>query len=130
MSLTINGKIIDEDVVYAEFSQIKGYFESLGNVSCCERDDEFRGYAKQQIIARVLLAEEAERRMPAPADAAVDAAIESIKQEQGEFQFAATVATHPGQMEGLRGELSENLRVQGLLAELFKDLPEATDADL
>src|SRR5437879_1204618 len=112
MSLIINSKTIDEDVVYAEFSSIKGYFESLGNVSCCERDEEFRGYAKQNIIARVLLAEEAERRIPPPPDSAIDAAIDSIKQEQGEFQFAATVATHPDQMDGLRRELGTNLRVQ------------------
>ena len=130
MSLIINGKNIDEDVVYAEFSQIKGYFESLGNISCCERDEEFRGYAKQNIVARVLLAEEAERRMPAPAEAEVDAAIDSIRQEQGEFQFAATVATHPDQMEGLRREMSTNLRVQALLEEVFAQVPEPTDAEV
>ncbi len=130
MSLTINGKTIDEDVVYAEFSNIKGYFESLGNVSCCERDDEFRGYAKQNIVARVLLADEAERRMPAPPDSEIDAAIGQIQQEQGEFQFAATVATHPDQLDGLRREIAMNLRVQAYLADLLKDLPDPTEAEV
>lgn len=130
MSLIINGKTIDEDVVYGEFSSVKAYFESLGNVSCCERDDEFRGYAKQNIIARFLLAEEAERRMPAPAEADVDAAIENIRQEQGEFQFAATVATHPDQLDGLRREVGMNLRVQALLSEIFTEVPEPTEADV
>ena len=37
------------------------YYESLGNVSCCERDGEFRGYARQNIVARALLNQEAQR---------------------------------------------------------------------
>jgi len=130
MSLIINGKNIDEDVVYAEFSSVKAYFESLGNVSCCERDDEFRGYAKQNIIARFLMAEEAERRMPAPAEEAIDAALDAIRKDQGEFQFAATVATHPDQMDGLRREMSTNPRVQALLEQVFKEVPEPTDAEV
>ena len=37
MPMTVNGKPVNEDALYAEFSSIKSYFESLGNVSCCER---------------------------------------------------------------------------------------------
>src|SRR5947209_1877549 len=102
MALIVNGKPIDDAILYSEFSSIKSYFESLGNVSCCERDDEFRGYAKQNMIARMLLADEATRRVEMPDEAEIDAAVERIKQEQGEFQFAASIATSPGQLEGLR----------------------------
>jgi parvulin-like peptidyl-prolyl isomerase len=130
MPMTVNGKPVNEDALYAEFSNIKSYFESLGNVSCCERDDEFRGYAKQNMVARMLLAEEAERRMAAPAEAEIDAAIEAMKQEQGEFQFAAMVATSPGQLEGIRQDVSTNLRVQKLLNELWQDVGEPSEQDL
>jgi parvulin-like peptidyl-prolyl isomerase len=130
MPLIVNGKPASEDALYAEFSSIKSYFEQLGNVSCCERDEEFRGYAKQNMIARMLLAEEAERRLPAPTDAEIDAVIENLKREQGEFQFAASVATAPGQMDGVRGEIASNIRVQKMLESLWKDLPDPTDADL
>src|SRR5256885_1834208 len=102
MSLLVNGRPVNDDALYAEFSSIKSYFESLGNVSCCERDEEFRGYARENMIARMLLAEEASRRMPTPPDSEIDAAIEQMKQEQGEFQFAAMVATSAGQLEGIR----------------------------
>jgi parvulin-like peptidyl-prolyl isomerase len=130
MSLIVNGKPASEDALYAEFSSIKSYFEQLGNVSCCERDEEFRGYAKQNMIARMLLAGEAERRLPSPSDAEIDAVIENLKREQGEFQFAASVATAPGQMEGVRAEIGSNIRVQKMLESLWKDLADPTDADL
>jgi parvulin-like peptidyl-prolyl isomerase len=130
MPLTVNGKTANEEALYAEFSQIKSYFESLGNVSCCERDDEFRGYAKQNMIARMLLAEEAERRAAVPSEAEIDAVVENLKREQGEFQFAATVATSPGEMPGLRAEIGSNLRVQKMLEGLWKDVAEPTEEDL
>ena len=38
MALLINGERIDDAVIDGEFSGIKAYLESLGNVSCCERD--------------------------------------------------------------------------------------------
>jgi parvulin-like peptidyl-prolyl isomerase len=129
MPLIVNGKPAPEDVLYAEFSQIKSYFESLGNVSCCERDDEFRGYARQNMIARMLLAEEAQRRAAAPTESEIDAVIENLKREQGEFQFAATVATSPGEMAGVRADIASNLRVQRMLDELWKDLPDPTEQD-
>src|SRR3981189_1697968 len=123
MPLQVNGKSVHDDALFAEFSSIKSYFESLGNVSCCERDEEFRGYAKQNMIARMLLSEEAARKMPLPPDTEIDAAVEQMKQEQGEFQFAALVATSPGQLEGIRAEIAANLPVQRFLESLCADLP-------
>ena len=59
MPLTINGETVDDGLLDAEFSQIKAHFEQQANISCCERDDEFMGYAKDNLIARVLLAQKA-----------------------------------------------------------------------
>src|SRR5688572_33494960 len=83
MALAINGERIDDAVLDGEFSGIKAYFESLGNVSCCERNDEFRGYARQNVIARVLLAQEAMRAHPPVPDAEVEEAIAKLKEEHG-----------------------------------------------
>ena len=130
MPLIVNGKPINDDAMYAEFSNIKSYFESLGNVSCCERDEEFRGYARQNLVAKALLADEAARRGEIPTDAEIDAAVEAMKQEQGEFQFAAMAANSPGQLEGLRQEIAGNLRTQKMLEALWRDLPEPTDEEL
>ena len=62
MPLTINDELVDEGLLDAEFSQIKAHFEQQANVSCCERDDEFMGYAKDNIIARVLLSQKAKHQ--------------------------------------------------------------------
>ena len=51
MPLTINGETVDDGLLDAEFSQIKAHFEQQANISCCERDDEFMGYAKDNLIA-------------------------------------------------------------------------------
>jgi parvulin-like peptidyl-prolyl isomerase len=130
MEIIVNGRPISEDAFDAEFGSIKSYFENLGNVSCCERDDEFRGYAKQNLVAKALLAEEADRRTAAPAESDIDAVIEDMKREQGEFQFAAMAATAPGQLEGIREEIASNIRTQRMLQEVWKDLPEPTEDEL
>src|SRR5256885_12888484 len=36
--LRINGQRVDDAVLNGELANIKSYFESLGNASCCERD--------------------------------------------------------------------------------------------
>jgi parvulin-like peptidyl-prolyl isomerase len=130
MPLLVNGRRVDEDLLNAEFSSIKAYFESLGNVSCCERDDEFRGYARQNMIAKMLLAEEAERRIPPPGDAEIDAEIERLRQEQGDFQFHAMVALAPDQLEGVRRDAAINLRTQKLLEGLWADIPQPSEEEL
>ena len=61
MPLIINGRPIDDSVLDAEFSQIKSYHERMSNVSCCERDSEFRQTARENVVGRVLLTEEAVR---------------------------------------------------------------------
>ena len=45
MSLRINGEEIDDELIEAEFRQVKGHYERTLQVSCCERDPEFLGYA-------------------------------------------------------------------------------------
>ena len=52
MPLRINGQEVEDGIIEGEFAQIKSHFERIGNVSCCERDEEFRGYAKHNVIAR------------------------------------------------------------------------------
>jgi parvulin-like peptidyl-prolyl isomerase len=116
MALVINGERIDDAVLDGEFSGIKAYFESLGNVSCCERNDEFRGYARENVIARVLLAQEARRSQPPVADAEVDAAIEKLQEEHGGAErFYAAIGASPDQLAAVRRDVELNLRVRAML---------------
>jgi parvulin-like peptidyl-prolyl isomerase len=131
MALIINGERVDDAVLDGEFSGIKAYFESLGNVSCCERNDEFRGYARQNVLARVLLAQEALRSLPRVADAEVDEAIAKLKEEHGgEQRFFQSIGATPEQMDVIRRDVEVNLRVRNMLEQLVaKDAPPA-DAEL
>ena len=130
MSLVINGQSIDESIIEAEFGNIKAYFETQGNVSCCERDDEFRGYAQKNVIARMLLAEEAVRRTEAPAEAEIDAEVAKIKAEQGAAQFDFMAGAVPEHLENLRRDVALGLRVNMLLAQLNDGQADPTEEEL
>ena len=131
MALLINGQRVEDDVLNAEFANIKSYFESLGNVSCCERDPEFRGYARENVVARVLLAQEAQRAMsPTPANE-VEAALDKLKEENGgEQRFLMMIGAVPDQLDLVRRDLEADLRVRRLIERLVAADPEPTDAEL
>ena len=131
MALVVNGERIDDAVLDGEFSGIKAYFESLGNVSCCERNDEFRGYARENVVARVLLAQEALRSHPPVADDRVDEAIAKLVEEHGgEQRFAAAFGAGPEQTAVIRRDVETNLRVRTMLERLVASDPAPTDAEL
>jgi parvulin-like peptidyl-prolyl isomerase len=131
MGLIINGQRVDEALVGAEFAGIKSYHERLGNVSCCERDDEFRGYARQNIIARVLLTQEALNSTPSPSADEIQKAFDKLKEEHGgEKRFFVNIGATPDQTDQIRNDISINLRVEKMIDNLCADQPEPTDAEL
>jgi parvulin-like peptidyl-prolyl isomerase len=128
MPLIVNGRAIDDSILDNEFSQIKSYQERLHNVSCCERDPEFRQTARENVVGRVLLTEEALRTIDPPAEEEVDAALEKLKQEHGgENQFLANLGIAPEQVGLVREDLAVSLRVNNLLDKLVENEPEPSD---
>ena len=118
MPIVINGQRVDDAVLNAEFANIKAYFESLGNVSCCERDPEFRGYARQNVVARVLLAQEAQRALPPTPAEEVDAAVDKLAEEHGgRERFMAAVGAAPDQLDLIRRDVEADLRVRRMVEE-------------
>jgi hypothetical protein len=131
MPLIINGRPIEDAVLDAEFSQIKSYHERMHNVSCCERDPEFRQTARENVVGRVLLTEEAMRVVDPPATEEVDAALERLKAEHGgEGQFCAAMGIAPDQISLVRQDLEVTLRVNKLLDRLVENDTEPTDDEL
>lgn len=132
MTLIINGETIDPGLVEQEFSGIKASYEQISPYNCCcDRDEEFRGYARQNIIARVLLTQEALRRFDEPAEAELDEALAKLKaQHGGEAQFYAAIGATPDNDAQIRGELSVNVRVQKLIDEACAADGEITDDEL
>jgi parvulin-like peptidyl-prolyl isomerase len=128
LPIVINGQRVPDEVLNAEFSSIKSYFESLGNVSCCERDPEFRGYARENVVARVLLAQEAQRALtPTPA-ADVEVALEKLKEEHGgEERFLMMVGADHSQLDLVRRDLEADLRVRRMIDQLVLSDPEPSE---
>jgi parvulin-like peptidyl-prolyl isomerase len=131
MPLIINGRAIEDSVLDAEFSQIKSYAERTSNVSCCERDPEFRQTARENVVGRVLLTEEAFRVIEPATPEEVDAALERLKAEHGgEGHFYAALGIAPDQVGLVKQDLEVSLRVNKLLEKLVENDPEPTEAEL
>ena len=130
MPLVVNGQTIEDVVIDQEFSAIKAHYESMGSISCCERDDEFRGYARDNIIFRALLTQEAQRSIPEPSDNDIDEAFSKLKKEHGgEEQFYASVGLSPEQEELIRKDLVLNLQVESLRSNVFEGLPSPSEKE-
>jgi peptidyl-prolyl cis-trans isomerase C len=131
MPILINGQRVDDAVVDAEFSNIKAYHESLGNVSCCERDPEFRATARDNVIARVLLAQEAARAVEPTPDPDVDAALAKLKEDYGGEQwFMARTGLTEETLPLVRRDLDIDLRTRRLVERLTEGTPAPSDDDL
>ena len=130
MPLVVNGQTIDDTVIEQEFSAIKAHYESLGSISCCERDEEFRAYARENITFRALLTQEAQRTIPEPGAGEITRAFDKLKEEHGgSDQFYATMGLSPEQDELIRSDLSVNLQVESLRATACELLPTPNEAD-
>ena len=130
MPLVVNGQTIDDAVIEQEFSTIKAHYESLGSISCCERDDEFRGYARDNITFRALLTQEAQRTIPEPGAEEVSQAFDRLKEEHGgDDQFYASMGLSPEQDELIQRDLSVNLQVESLRDSACQSLSAPTEAE-
>jgi parvulin-like peptidyl-prolyl isomerase len=130
LALLINGQRVDDNVLNSEFASIKAYYESLGNVSCCERDPEFRGYARENVTARVLLTQEARRAIAALPEADVDAALEELKKQHGgEMQFLSAFGATSDDWPQIRRDLELELRTKRLVDQLVDGEGAATTDD-
>ncbi len=131
MPLIVNGQPIDPTVIDQEFSSIKAHYESLAQVSCCERDGEFMGYAKENIIERVLLAQEAERLNEPVLKKEVDDALQSLMDQQGgrESFVAHTGLSEEGE-KLLRRDLACRIRIDRLVDRICGLHPEPDEPAL
>jgi parvulin-like peptidyl-prolyl isomerase len=118
MPLIINSQAIDPGLIEQEFSSIKSYYERTSQVSCCERDPEFLAYAKENITARVLLNQEAERNGALPSEDEVNEAVAKLKEEHGgEDEFYMKAGITRDQEELVQKDVQASLRVDKFLEE-------------
>jgi parvulin-like peptidyl-prolyl isomerase len=131
MALIINGETIDDEIIEAEFRHIKGHFERTLQVSCCERDPEFRGMAKDNIISRALLGQESLRRFPEVTEEEVTARLSKLIEEAGgEDQFYHSIGVPVKDASLVRDNVAGGVRLDKTLQEVYAPEPVPTDADL
>lgn len=129
MALTVNGETVSNDLINDEFQAIKAQYERMARVSCCERDPEFRGYAKDNIIARILLNQEAERRFPEVSEEDITATVERLMSEHGgRDAFFMNVGLTPEQEPLVREDVRSGLRVDRLMSETWGGEPAPDEA--
>ena len=131
MPLVVNNQAIDDAIIDQEFSAIKAHYESMGSMSCCERDEEFRGYARDNIIFRALLTQEAQRAISEPNAKEVDEAFSKLKKDNGgDDQFYASMSLTPDQDEIIRNDLAMNMQVETLRENIFAEIKHPTEEEL
>lgn len=126
--LRINGEPVDPSLIEDTFARLKAEAEALSQVSCCERDDEFRARAEQEVIDGILLSQEAERRTPEPPADEIRAAFEQTLREWREH--GASWELLDSQRSHLRSETVARMKLERFTRELWSTLPELTEDDL
>ena len=132
MALIINGETIDDEIIESEFRQIKGQYERTLQVACCERDPEFQGYAKDNIIARAVLNQEAAQRFPEVAEEEVtDRLGKLIEEAGGEEHFYMKIGMPMDAAPVVRGNVANGVRLDKLLQSVYGEgtTPTAAEVD-
>jgi len=129
--LIINGENISDEVLYDEFAAIKLHYQNLGEVVCCDRDEEFNALAKENVINRTLLNQESIARFGAVASEDILAKLAELQKEHGgEEQFYQNTGLDPEDESAVRGKVAMSISVDRLVdAEIGED-PDPVEADL
>ncbi|WP_038171846.1 peptidylprolyl isomerase [Verrucomicrobium sp. BvORR106] len=131
MALIINGETIDDEIIEEEFRHIKGHYERALQVSCCERDPEFRGMAKDNLASRALLQQESRRRFPEIGEEETKARLEKlIEQSGGEEQFYMSIGMPFKDESLLQDNLANGVRMDKMLKNVYSPEPEPAEADI
>lgn len=126
--LRINGETADPGLIEDAFARLKAEAEILSEVSCCERDGEFRERAEEEVIDGILLAQEAEQGRENPsADEIRSAFEETLRQWR---KHGASWELLDAERESLRAETISRLKMERFTGALWKDLPELSEEDL
>jgi len=129
--LIINGENIGDEVLHEEFVAIKTHYQNLGEVVCCDRDEEFNALAKENVINRTLLSQESIARFGAVAREDAVAKLAELKEEHGgEEQFYRNTGLDPEDESAVQGKVAMSISVDRLVdAEIGED-PEPGEAEL
>ncbi|NOX99910.1 MAG: hypothetical protein GXP30_09300 [Verrucomicrobia bacterium] len=131
MALIINQETISDEALYEEFEAIKTHYQNLGEVVCCDRDEEFNELAKENVTSRTLLNQESLARFGDVSDEAVVSKLAELKEQHGgEEQFYENTGLEAGNDEEIQKKVAMSISVDRLVdAEIGED-PEPDEEEL
>ena len=131
MSFIINGERIDDELFEEEFEAIKEHYISTGEVVCCDRDEEFRAYARENVVNRILLEQASVKKFGEVSECEVDAKFQRILAEHGgEDSFYEDTGFNPGDEFMLRRKVKSGLVVDRYLADQIGEEEEPSEEEL
>lgn len=131
MAFIVNGETVGDDLLEEEFDAIKEHYVNLGEVVCCDRDDEFRGYARENVLNRTLLMQESKARFGEPTDAEIDEMVGRLKAEHGgDEQFYQNTGYRASDDGRIRRRVAMSIAVDKVLEIEVGETPDPTEDDL
>ncbi|MDF1814944.1 MAG: peptidylprolyl isomerase [Verrucomicrobiales bacterium] len=131
MAFIINGETVSDDVIEEEFESIKEHYINAGEAVCCDRDEEFHKYARENVINRVLLEQASIEKFGEASDAEVDAKFQTIISEHGgEDAFYDNTGFNRGDEFMLRRKVKSSIMVDRFLEEQIGEESDPTADEL
>ncbi len=116
MGFIINGEKIDDEVIEEEFESIKEHYISQGEVVCCDRDEEFLSYARENVVNRVLMEQASAEKYGEVPEAEVDNRFQQVIAEHGgEEAFYDNTGFNRGDELMLRRKVRSSIMVDRYL---------------
>ncbi len=126
--IIVNGEAIDPQLISDAFYRLKALAEMSTELSCCDRDAEFMCEAEKEVIDGILLAQEAERRVPTIDETQWRPAFEQVLREWRQHGASWELIDH--QRNELRQETLAKLRMDAFTADLFAPITSPSEAEL
>jgi len=130
MALTINGTEISDSLIQQEFARVKGHYEQMLQVECCERDPEFIAEAKAKLKKQVLLSQEAKRSAVKVENVDVESALKKLYEENGgKDRYLLELGLRLDQEDQLKRSLSHDLVLEKFIDNYCRPKPQWSEED-
>lgn len=124
MAVRVNGELIEDSVIRAEAERMRPRYEEVfANMELAERETQLIDWSRENVIERVVVRQEAQRRAEPVPPEQIEAAFSQVKGQQSGRGGAGGGLDN----DELRGEIELQLRVERLLDEQCESLPELSE---
>ena len=127
MALIINDEKIDDEVILQQVQTLGAAAREHPEQYEFQSQEELFEYAREDVVCRTLLQQEAVKRIESVEPEKVDAALAELKEEcGGEKEFYESYGLDDSHEGEIKGNIETNLKVQQLMDEICADVAAAT----